>query len=68
MTDLTLHWRKSTFSGQGGECVELARHHDGRVLVRNSNHPDAGTVGMTPSQLGAWLHRCGAGDIDELGL
>ncbi|MGH8571751.1 MAG: DUF397 domain-containing protein, partial [Gammaproteobacteria bacterium] len=31
-------WRKSSFSGDQGDCVEMARLPDGRIAVRNSNH------------------------------
>ncbi|MGH3925730.1 MAG: DUF397 domain-containing protein, partial [Pseudonocardiaceae bacterium] len=38
-------WRKSSFSGTGGtgggNCVEIAPLPDGRIALRNSNHPDA---------------------------
>ena len=51
---MTLTWRKSTYSGAGQECVEMARAGD-HVLVRNSNRPGAGTLAVTPAQLGTWL-------------
>ena len=38
-----LRWRKSSYSGGGGDCVEVAHDAD-RVHVRNSNAPDAGTL------------------------
>jgi hypothetical protein len=55
MTDAPLCWRKSTFSGPQADCVEMASDRTGRVLVRNSNHPDAGTLACTPSELRRWL-------------
>ena len=30
-------WRKSSYSGNGGECVEVA-DHDNRVLVRDTKN------------------------------
>jgi hypothetical protein len=42
----------------------LAPAPDGRVLVRNSNHPDAGTLTLTPGALTAWLDTCRAGHLD----
>jgi hypothetical protein len=35
LTDGAL-WRKSTFSGNGGECVEVAADAEARVLVRDT--------------------------------
>jgi Domain of unknown function (DUF397) len=32
-------WRKSSYSGAVGNCVELALLRDGTVAVRNSRHP-----------------------------
>jgi hypothetical protein len=34
-----LNWRKSTYSSNGGECVEAATH-DGLVLVRDTKAND----------------------------
>jgi hypothetical protein len=63
-------WRKSSFSGGGGnggaDCVEVASLPDGRVAVRNSKHPDAGTVLFTPSEMDAWIKGCKAGEFDDL--
>lgn len=64
-------WRKSSFSGGGGDtggnCVETAALPDGRVAVRNSNSPDAGTVFFTRAEIGAWLAGVKAGEFDDLG-
>jgi len=32
-------WRKSSYSGAVGNCVEIADLAGGRVAVRNSRHP-----------------------------
>lgn len=66
MTEPSLKWRKSSFSGGGGDCVEIALLPDGNTLVRNSNHPDAGTLTFTPSELSAWIRGCVAGEFDDL--
>jgi len=34
-------WRKSSYSGQSGNCVEVARNLPGLVAVRDSKSPDA---------------------------
>ena len=36
------------------------------VLVRNSNHPDAGTLALTTTETAAWLAGCQAGEMDDL--
>ncbi|WP_369183177.1 DUF397 domain-containing protein [Streptomyces sp. Y1] len=35
-----LVWRKSSYSGQGGDCVEVADDVIGLVPVRDSKDPD----------------------------
>ncbi|MGH4013777.1 MAG: DUF397 domain-containing protein [Pseudonocardiaceae bacterium] len=60
-------WRKSSFSGDQGDCVEMARLPDGRIAVRNSNHPDAGIVFFTPAEMHAWIKGCKVGEFDDLG-
>lgn len=64
-------WRKSSFSGGsnggGGDCVETAALPDGRIAVRNSNTPDAGTVYFTRAEMTAWLAGVKAGEFDDLG-
>lgn len=57
-------WRKSRFS-DGGHCVELAATHTG-VALRNSNHPDAGTLALTRSQLQDIIGAVKAGELDPL--
>jgi hypothetical protein len=57
-------WRKSSFT-DNGTCVEVAEVGD-RVLVRNSNRPDDGTLTFTHAELAAWLKGCKAGEFDDL--
>jgi hypothetical protein len=33
-------WRKSSYSGRSGNCVEVARNLPGLVAVRDSKEPD----------------------------
>ena len=61
-----LPWRISSFSGDQGSCVQLAPTPDGRIAVRNSNHPDAGTVFFTRREMDAWLKGARAGEFDDL--
>jgi Domain of unknown function (DUF397) len=55
MTEIDLsraEWRKSSYSSQSGNCVEVARNLPGLVAVRDSKEPDGAK--LTVSQ-GAWL-------------
>jgi hypothetical protein len=43
MTEIDLsraEWRKSSYSSQSGNCVEMARNLPGLVAVRDSKEPD----------------------------
>jgi hypothetical protein len=41
LTDLShAIWHKSTYSGQNGNCVEVARVLPGLVAIRDSKDPD----------------------------
>jgi hypothetical protein len=59
-----LHWRKSSFSSQTS-CVEMAPNGE-LVAVRNSNHPDTGTLWLTGVQLADLLAGVKAGEVDDL--
>lgn len=49
MAALNERWQKATRSDPNANCVE-ARYVDGFVEVRNSKHPDAGSVRFTRSE------------------
>ncbi len=59
-------WRKASFSGDQGSCVEVAPVGDGRIALRNSNHPDAGVLVFTRAEISAWVRGCKAGEFDDL--
>lgn len=65
MTDF-LVWRKSSYSGQNGDCVEFADLGD-RVAIRNSNHPDSGTLVLSPASMASLVAAAKAGEWDDLG-
>jgi hypothetical protein len=65
--DLTdVAWRKASFSASNGQCVEVAALRDGRVAMRNSNHPAAGAVFFTRAEMDAYLKGVKAGEFDDL--
>ncbi len=59
-------WRKSSFSGGNGTCVEVAALADGRIAVRNSNFPDEGALLFTRTEMMAWVKGIQAGEFDDL--
>lgn len=49
-TDLSATiWRKSAYSNNGGNCVEVARNLPGVVAVRDSKDPDGPALIFTPA-------------------
>jgi hypothetical protein len=60
-----MRWRKSSYSVGNSDCVELAAADDS-VFVRNSNHPDRGTLTLHGGAMAAFVAACRAGDLDDL--
>lgn len=55
MDDLThAVWRKSSRSGGGGECVEVAGLADGARAVRDSKNPTGPALRVTPAEWAAF--------------
>jgi hypothetical protein len=48
-------WRKSTVSGNLGNCVEVAMLGGGEVAVRNSRHPAGPALVFTPAEWAAFV-------------
>jgi hypothetical protein len=57
MADVTRAvWRKSSYSsGNGGQCVEVARNLPGLVAVRDSKNPEGPALVFTPQEWRAFL-------------
>lgn len=56
MPDLSgAKWRKSTRSGNQGDCVEVADNLPGVVAVRDSKDPSGAVLTFTPSEWKAFV-------------
>jgi hypothetical protein len=47
---IDLRWQKSSYSGNGGNCVEIAVLPDGRRAVRDSKDPGGTVLVLTAAQ------------------
>jgi hypothetical protein len=58
MTEIDLsraEWRKSSYSGQDGNCVEVACNLPGLVAVRDSKEPDGAKLVVSRKAWRAFL-------------
>jgi hypothetical protein len=55
-------WRKSTYSGQDGNCVEIASNLPGVIAVRDSKDPDGPVLGFTHSDWALFIRGIKAGE------
>jgi hypothetical protein len=68
MTEIDLSradWHKSSYSGQNGNCVEVATNLSGVVAVRDSKDPDGPKLIFTVAEwqeFVASVRDCGFGD------
>jgi Domain of unknown function (DUF397) len=58
-------WRKSTRSGQIGNCVEAAALIGGDIAIRNSRHPNGPALIFTRDEMTAFLTGAKDGEFDE---
>jgi hypothetical protein len=61
-----LKWRKSTYSGQNGSCVELATTADGIAMRDSKLGEDSPILHFTRRELAAFLAGARAGEFDDL--
>lgn len=55
-------WQKSSYSGNGGNCVEVARIMPGAVGVRDSKDPQGPVLVFTPDEWQAFAASVKAGE------
>ena len=65
--DVTTPWRKSSYSNTGANCVEAAKICSGKVAVRDSRNPDAGTLRFSPDKWQAFAVKVQTMASDSLG-
>ena len=64
--DLTgADWRKSSFSSNNGNCVEVARNLPGTVAVRDSKNPAGPALAFPADTWRAFLSAARAGKLDR---
>jgi hypothetical protein len=50
-------WRKSSYSGNGGECVEVATNPRGIVAIRDSKNPAGPVLTVSRDEWTAFIVR-----------
>lgn len=56
-------WRKSSYSGQGGQCIEVADGFPGAMPVRDSKDPDGPALVFPADRWQAFVSGVKAGDF-----
>ena len=59
-------WRKSSYSGANGNCVEFAPFGADEVAVRNSRDPEGAVLFFDRAEMGAFLAAVKGGELDTL--
>jgi Domain of unknown function (DUF397) len=59
-----LEWRKSSYSGGNGECVECAAPDAASVAVRDSKDPEGPSLCFSADAWAAFLADVGSGAFD----
>ncbi|WP_344337950.1 DUF397 domain-containing protein [Kitasatospora putterlickiae] len=59
-------WRKSSYSNNGGQCVEVATIHPAAVPVRDSKDPDGPTLLFPAPAWRSFVAAIQAGEFDIL--
>jgi hypothetical protein len=64
LVDPFLVWRKSSYSGSGDNCVEIAELPDGGRAVRNSKDPHGSALTFTIGEWRAFIKAVKEGEFD----
>lgn len=56
-------WRKSSYSNNGGECVEVAPAPSGLVVIRDSKNPAGPTLTLTTAEWRTFLRAVKTGRV-----
>lgn len=59
-------WRKSTYSGQIGNCVEAASLDSGEVALRNSRFPSGPALIFSRDEMAAFLAGAKNGKFNDI--
>ncbi|PRX47446.1 uncharacterized protein DUF397 [Prauserella shujinwangii] len=59
-------WRKSSYSGAVGNCVEVATLVGGEIAVRNSRDPQGPALVYTREEIAAFLAGAKDGEFDDV--
>jgi len=59
-------WRKASYSGANGNCVEVAPLSDGTVAMRNSRFPQGPALVYTRAEMAAFLAGAKDGEFDDV--
>jgi hypothetical protein len=57
-------WRKATRSGEAADCIEVAPLRDGRVGLRDSEHPEQPAYVVSASVWAAFIDGAKQGEFD----
>ncbi|MEC4015156.1 DUF397 domain-containing protein [Streptomyces sp. H27-D2] len=58
-------WRKSSYSGANGDCVEIAGLPNGGRAVRDSKNPDDGFFSFPAGEWQAFIQAVKGGELDH---
>lgn len=56
-------WRKSSFTGNNGQCVEIAQLPAGAIAIRDSKNPHREPLRFTSAEWSAFLNGVHAGEF-----